>query len=71
VDYANVYNSWSGLGPAIEGSMALDSLDADGFTVHMTDADPSARFTSYLALGPFASAAGPTPNSLMLVGVGI
>ncbi len=38
-------------GDAQEGLMQINSLDADGFTFQMSDADPSARYVTYMAIG--------------------
>jgi hypothetical protein len=37
---------------AVDGLMDVVSLDADGFTLVMDDADPSAAFVGYIAFGP-------------------
>lgn len=47
----------------IDGLMDVKSIDADGFTMVMDDADPSAAFVWYLAFGP-AAGAGVTPALL-------
>jgi hypothetical protein len=39
------------LADGVEGVMDLVSMDSDGFTVVMDDADPDAAFVAYLALG--------------------
>lgn len=54
---------------AKEGGMAVNSLDADGFTVQMTDADPTQAFVWYLAFGA-AAAGGRDPGRLSLLGAG-
>lgn len=38
-------------GDTQEGLMQINSLDADGFTFQMADADPSARYVTYVAIG--------------------
>lgn len=50
IDYSDVYLSESGA--AIDGAMRLSSFDADGATLIMSDADPSARAVGYILLGP-------------------
>lgn len=68
INFANVYLNPTLEADALDGAMELRSLDADGFTTRMTNADPGARWVSYLAIGPPAAAA--ELRSLMLVGVG-
>jgi hypothetical protein len=46
------------LADGVEGVMDLVSMDSDGFTVVMDDADPDAAFVAYLALGVTAAASG-------------
>jgi hypothetical protein len=57
---------------AIEGLMDLVSMDSDGFTAVMDDADPSAAFVWYLALGD-AATTGPSAGlrTLTMTGAGI
>jgi hypothetical protein len=45
--YANISTA-----SAIQGLMDVKSIDADGFTMVMDDADPSQAFVWYLAFGP-------------------
>ena len=52
IDFGNVYLNINPTSDSLDGAMALQSLDADGFTAIMTDADPSSRFVGWLALGP-------------------
>ncbi len=49
--YQNVSNSGT-----IQGAADVDSLNSDGFTIHMTTVDPQANFVHYIA---FASSAPP------------
>lgn len=48
----------------VQGLMDLVSMDSDGFTVVMDDADPSAAFVWYVAFG--SEVAAPTPYVLPL-----
>lgn len=52
--YANIDAS-----DAVAGLMDLQSMDADGFSAIMDDADPSQAFVWYLAFGPAEVAADP------------
>ena len=54
---------------ALQGSMKVNSLDADGFTCQMTDADPSGAQVLYLALGD-APAGGAVVPRRTLMGMG-
>jgi hypothetical protein len=54
---------------AKEGGMAVDSLDSDGFTAHMTDADPAAAFVWYVAWRG-AGGAAPEPQNAAFFGSG-
>lgn len=55
----------------IEGVGGLVSLDSDGFTFAMSDADPAQAFIWYLAVAANAVAGGSlTPNNLLLLGCG-
>ncbi len=66
----NVYLHLSSTG-TVDGSMDMTSLDSDGFTCRMTDADPSGNFVPYIALGPVAVTGDPDDFSHMpLMGVG-
>lgn len=42
----------------IDGLMDIKSIDSDGFTTIMDDADPAQAFVWYMAFGPAAAAAG-------------
>jgi hypothetical protein len=61
--YLNIDNS-----SALQGLMDIQSIDADGFTCIMDDADPSQSFVGYMAFGPaeepFAAVAR-RPNPLL------
>jgi hypothetical protein len=71
ISYDEVYQNLTG-GGGMVGEMDLQSLDADGVTFVMDDADPTARVFGYIGFGDTpAAAGGPTVNSLMLMGVGI
>jgi len=52
--YINIDNSAT---MAVEGLMDIVSIDSDGFTFVMDDADPSASFVPYVAMGSAAAAA--------------
>lgn len=56
--YANIKTD-----STIDGLMDVKSIDSDGFTMVMDDADPSAAFVWYVAFGP-AAAGGVTPALL-------
>ena len=56
IDYDAVYVHLNSSG-SIEGSMQIDSLDADGFTAHMDNADNAANFTWALSVGGSAAPA--------------
>lgn len=70
VEYDEVYQNLFG-GAGVVGLMDIQSFNVDGITFVMDDADPAARFASYVAMGDTPVApAGPGPNALMLLGVG-
>lgn len=49
IEHDNVYVN---LGTdVVDGAMKLNSLDSAGFTLQMTDADPSGNWVTYLAIG--------------------
>lgn len=57
IEYDSVYARIdSAAAKAIVGLMDVQSVDSDGFTTIMDDADPSAAFVWYLAVGPAAAA---------------
>lgn len=58
------------LADGVEGEMDLVSMDSDGFTVVMDDADPVAAFVWYLAIGDVAAAGGVPMGTLPMMGVG-
>jgi hypothetical protein len=52
--------------------MDVQSLDADGVTFVMDDADPTTRVFGYIGFGDTAVAGGPPgPNALMMMGIGL
>lgn len=53
-------------GDAIEGLMDIKSIDGDGFTCVMDDADPSAAFVTYIAFGPAVAAGTGVKNPLLM-----
>jgi hypothetical protein len=69
VEHDQVYANLS-TASALEGSMGVNSLDADGFTFQMGDADPSGAFVWYLAFGDTPAAGGASPRRRLLLGVG-
>jgi hypothetical protein len=59
VEYDAAYANLNPGADAVQGLMDVQSVDSDGFTLIMDDADPSQNFVAYLALGePTAGAAG-------------
>lgn len=50
---------------AVQGLMDVKSVDADGFTMIMDDADPAQRFVWYVAFGNAAAAAGTILRQMM------
>ncbi len=58
--YANISTS-----DAIEGLMDIKSVDADGYTFIMDDADPAQSYAYYWAIGPATAAGGGQPPRSM------
>lgn len=58
IDYNACYTRLDTTG-AVVGVMVADSMDTDGFTVHMSDADPDAAWVGYVAFGPFSDPVRP------------
>lgn len=57
---------------SVQGLMDIKSMDSDGFTCIMDDADPSQSFVAYIAFGPAPSGGGPSLKTRKtLLGVGI
>lgn len=56
ISYDEVYQNLS-TADAVEGEMDLKSMDSDGFTCIMDDADPAQAFVWYVAIGDNAAAA--------------
>ena len=56
IDYDKCYINLDSTG-AVQGLMEKRSINSDGFTVGMTDTDPSASWVGYIAIGPAAAAA--------------
>lgn len=59
VEHDEMYTNM-GTGDAKVGGCALNSWDSDGFTLQMTDADPSAAFVWYLVFGDGALTVSPS-----------
>jgi hypothetical protein len=58
VEYDEVYANLNTATDTIDGLMDLQSMDADGFTAVMDDADPAQSFVWYVAFGPAEAAVG-------------
>ena len=67
IEYDEIYSNLTG-GGGIVGLMDVQSLDADGVTFVMDDADPTARVFAYIGMGDSPAADVP---SLSLLGVGV
>lgn len=57
--YANISTA-----DAIEGLMDYKSIDSDGFTFIMDDADPAQAYAWYLAIGPTTAGGGQAPRTM-------
>ena len=55
----------------MDGSAALDSLDADGFTLDMTNADPSATTIHFMAMGSAATSVSVSPAARTAVAASV
>jgi hypothetical protein len=64
IEFDEVYVNVS-TASAIDGLMDVKSIDADGFTMVMDDADPAAAFVWYAAFGPAAAAGGTILRQMM------
>jgi hypothetical protein len=67
IEYDEIYSNLSL--PGIAGLMDIQSMDADGVTFVMDDADPTTRVFWYIGMGD-SPAGPPGPNALMMLGVG-
>lgn len=68
IEYDEIYSNLSL--PGIAGLMDIQSMDADGVTFVMDDADPTTRVFWYIGMGDSPAGGPPGPNALMLLGVG-
>jgi hypothetical protein len=68
-EYDAVYIDIDPTSSSVVGLMDVKSIDTDGFTCIMDDADPSGKFVWYLALG-VAPAGTSATAGLLLMGIG-
>lgn len=58
ISFDEVYQSISPAGASLDGEMDIKSVEGDGFTNIMDDADPAQKFVWYVAVGSIPAAGG-------------